>query len=990
MSVIRQANLLSQQRLDLPVLRGLESAVAADFDVLAGMAWAGGQPLVIRGLSASGQSPSSSPALITLTTADAIVFNQHAAVSGSFLWIPPTQAPEILDPLTNGRVTGGWTPNATNYVGLSFNRAPDDSTADLVKFLDLVTLKENGQIVPLAQTLDYTIVISTLPFSSQLDVVPVLRVILDSYGNISAFNDARPMMWRLGSGGDNPNKSNFYSAWSRSEAVNDYSATAFAAGDKSLSSFKGWADAVMTRLLEIGGGENWYSATSDRNATLVNYGAPLSTGEYFTWSSGTGTLRWTGLRLVFGGSTAYSVDITSGTVTGMVSGEVLYVDAPRSSFYAPAWVSGTAYAIGDLVVYGASAYKCTVAGTSTSAMSGTTLNSPVVYGDGVGWQYVGPGIAGGLIPAKTTWDALGTGSVPGTRWVLAWCVNNQIFTRNWRYPVGSTFIAATDSSTGVVQLNRAATNGSAATAPQVISVGGGDINYLDGSFNYGLLLHGSSSYTISTAAASLISFGGALTSSAMIGVSAQAPAVFGLQGSSFALTWATASAYLKTSRCGIAGQSVASGLGGVVGLHGANAVLEAGPAEAGGGVVGYGNDSTNTAGGVFVGGAGSTGARISGGTGNTDAITAVPSGTGYALNASNTPVGNVADLATWSPSDTIGKLAVNRNALAESVRANNTIMNGDFRIAQRKPTGAGQGISTYAFCLDRWGGTSGGVGAYIVYQGASEQLPDGSVVRTGRVSRAESMIAGTASLCQDIDSDLLRTLLGRTVTLSFWARASTLSGSVTVVVDTSTNSSDAGVAENGTGWAGPVTHAVNSTITQGALNAGWAQYSYTFAVGSTVTAMCVRFACAFTMPVFNAGDVYFANVMLTPTSVVPHSFVNVGGCPSADFNACLAYYEKSFDYGITPMAGYTTKWDSIMALTGYSESVHFTVPKRATPTIFNIWSAGTGTAGNATVNGSDKAISTTVLSTKAANFVVGAPAEATAMMFNWEVDAEIR
>ena len=49
MAILRQQNWLGQQRLDTPHLRSVESAVAADFDLLAGKILGGDQALVVRG-----------------------------------------------------------------------------------------------------------------------------------------------------------------------------------------------------------------------------------------------------------------------------------------------------------------------------------------------------------------------------------------------------------------------------------------------------------------------------------------------------------------------------------------------------------------------------------------------------------------------------------------------------------------------------------------------------------------------------------------------------------------------------------------------------------------------------------------------------------------------------------------------------------------------------------------------------------------------------
>ena len=166
MSVLRQANILGQQRLDVPHLRAIESSICADNDVLAGRVMGGGKALVIRGFTLTNISAGTAASAIQLSTADGIIFNMNATEAGTFLWVPADRTAETLNSATNGRVDGSFTAGQVNYVGLDLVRAADDTTSDLVQFLDANSLLENPKNVPLARTLDYRIVITTTPFSS--------------------------------------------------------------------------------------------------------------------------------------------------------------------------------------------------------------------------------------------------------------------------------------------------------------------------------------------------------------------------------------------------------------------------------------------------------------------------------------------------------------------------------------------------------------------------------------------------------------------------------------------------------------------------------------------------------------------------------------------------------------------------------------------------------------------------------------------------------
>lgn len=390
MSVTRQLNVISQMRLDVPHIRLIESGVAGDFDTVVGRGFAGSNGLILRGFTIAGSAGSAANTL-QLVTADGIAINLNASESGSFLWVPASRASELLDGATNGRIEGAFVPSAVNYVGIDFVRELDDSTIDLVKFKDPVTEAESDRLVPLGNVLNYKIIISTSPFSTMANVIPVAKVTVSSTGAATTITDARQLMFRLGSGGDVPDAQSSYS-WPAGRV-----AGAFTGADKSFASQKEWTDSIMTRLWELGGGENWFSATADRNVHMTNYGSPFSNGDYMTFNSGTGAISWQGIRFLIAGSTATINEVAAGSGT-IADGECLYVDLDRTQ------------------------------------------------------DRLDPGDP--LVASIVALANLGAGTVPGSRWVLAWRVGTSLFMRDWRYPVGTTFTPATTTAMGVVKLNQ--------------------------------------------------------------------------------------------------------------------------------------------------------------------------------------------------------------------------------------------------------------------------------------------------------------------------------------------------------------------------------------------------------------------------------------------------------------------------------------------------------------------------------------------------------
>lgn len=467
MSVQRQANLLGQQRLDVPHIRAIESSIAADFDVLAGRAMAGGRPLVVRGFTLANSSVGTASSSVQLATADSILFNLNATEAGTIFWVPADRAVETLNSATNARVDGSFSAGQVNYVGLDLSRTADDSTSDLVQFLDANTLLESPRNVPLARTLDYRIIISTTPFSSAPNIIPVARVTTDSLNQVASVEDARNLMYRLGSGGDFPNQYSSFT-WPTNRVEQDplianlVNVDKFSGGDKDIRSQKDWMDAVMSRLWEVGGGSHWYSQTADRNLKLVGAPSPAvftSTSDNFEYGIEAGVpatglytvnhLHWQGLSILFENSDATGVYYN------------LIADQTTDDVGTPATSVGsiTALEIGDCIYVDID----------------RTTNAT-------------------LVVKKATLQTLGSPAVPGSRVVIAWRTANGVFRRDSQHPINTSYPVATTGAPGSVRLAYAAGTPATPTVAPLNSVN--------------QMILGAGAYLVSANNAALIATGG--------------------------------------------------------------------------------------------------------------------------------------------------------------------------------------------------------------------------------------------------------------------------------------------------------------------------------------------------------------------------------------------------------------------------------------------------------------------------------------------------
>jgi hypothetical protein len=446
MAVGRQLNLQGQWRLDVAHLRSIESAVAYDFDVLAGHILGGKVGYIVNGFtlynSAGGTLIGAAKANTRIATADGSVIHYNGDYNGSILMVPSTRAAES-PALTTG---------AANYIGLNYVRAADASTSDIVQFLNTSVNPpvEVARSTPLAQTLNYTIVVSPNNFTTQgATIVPIAKVTTNGSGIITEVIDARRMYLRLNQGGDATSAAAY--TWG-SRAVENMGT--FTGGDKDFGHERNWKTAMMTRIWEIAGGLQWYSDTTDRNTKLA-YGPVAPTySAIVAYDIG---------DVVIETSTAYYC-IQAGT-------------GKTPSGFPAYWTSFTE-PVDNFVWNGTLLKWCSLTlqfATNTDGTGVATYNK--IKGDPNTGQALSDGQAlyvdairgteGALIvPGIAAMNALGTPTTPGARYILAWRRGSNIYTRDRTYEVGrSTSSVASVANLGSI---RTSTTSSTPTTPYAI------------------------------------------------------------------------------------------------------------------------------------------------------------------------------------------------------------------------------------------------------------------------------------------------------------------------------------------------------------------------------------------------------------------------------------------------------------------------------------------------------------------------------------------
>ncbi|MGE8178926.1 carbohydrate-binding protein CenC [Pseudomonas fluorescens] len=270
----------------------------------------------------------------------------------------------------------------------------------------------------------------------------------------------------------------------------------------------------------------------------------------------------------------------------------------------------------------------------------------------------------------------------------------------------------------------------------------------------------------------------------------------------------------------------------------------------------------------------------------------------------------------------------------------NLLINGNFDIWQRGPTNRGLSIGGYVadrFRCD-WDGTAGINITRQNFAPGQTEVPDEPrfFLRWQQVTSGAG--STTHTIAQAVES--VRTLAGKTATVTFWAKADT-TRQVTV-------SFGQYFGVGGSAY-------VSGTIGTFQFKSSWAKYTATFQVpsmaGKSVGAAGGDYLrLAFELPLNVLQTIDLAHLQLEEGPVsTPFEFRT----PTDELMLCQRYFEKTFSQGDTPggsnsMEG-TLLSTVVQGQTGYSSQPmaqwSFKVEKRSTPSITLYRPAQSGTPG---------------------------------------------
>lgn len=277
MAVLGRLKIAPNQRLDLPDINAFDSYSAGDWlNFMQGLT--GGSPFILRGFDLI------NPATLINNPATQVNVNMTAAAmwwpagsEGSFFVALPDAAADSVSLITS----------ATNYIQARFTlvSGAQDARALWDPGANGGAGGEFTQVVDTEYVL--TVVISVNNTGFDADAVSLATVVVNNSNVVTAITDCRPMLFRLGTGGANPDPlhsflwPNLPLGYSQTDTVTTMTSSGdpnpFQGADKNIQSLKGWMDAVMSRIKDIDGGAKWFVGSGGASGS----GGSLSLAELF-------------------------------------------------------------------------------------------------------------------------------------------------------------------------------------------------------------------------------------------------------------------------------------------------------------------------------------------------------------------------------------------------------------------------------------------------------------------------------------------------------------------------------------------------------------------------------------------------------------------------------------------------------------------------------------------------------------------------------------
>lgn len=342
MAVLQRVSFQPNERLDTPDARAIEAFSLNDWRFfLSG--FFSPESYILTGFEISNYNTIFTVPGFTLTQDDVVLFYSQATTQAAGFYVfagTEQDAPVSLSP------------SATNYVEATLTDT--SGTPDVRAFWD--ESANGGAGGEFTDTVDTVINLQLSVLSNITGFttgnIPLYKVVTNSSGIVTSVTDCRNLFFRLGTGGNSPNPNNSFAYPNLPDAsharletpITATSATAtnapFQGGDKNITDFKQWMDAVMSNIKELKSTPYWYSPLfGGIGMASVYQNAALTILEGGTWTQNPPFLTTTG-SVSNGLNTITGLASTAGIVGGNVQ-IVSGVDIPDSPATTVSTIIGT-------------------------------------------------------------------------------------------------------------------------------------------------------------------------------------------------------------------------------------------------------------------------------------------------------------------------------------------------------------------------------------------------------------------------------------------------------------------------------------------------------------------------------------------------------------------------------------------------------------------------------------------------------------------------
>jgi hypothetical protein len=326
----------SAERLDLPDLLSIDSYSAGDWQYFLKTIVGEDTPYIIKGFDIINPAATIGTQNCSINIADSAMYYPGSG-AGSFYYGLPAGNPNAQPLVPELRK------NATNYLYLVFTTlaTAEDARAFWDPDANGGVGSEFTQEVNTESVIQVQVNVSTGSFPDNTVPIAIVNV---GPSVITSIEDARPLMFRLGTGGVSPNPSARFAWPAIPDAAHERQETPitinspiglnpFQGGDKNLTSLKEWMDAVMTKLAELGGTQYWYEDASAFSIVNIFHDALATTfkskGQYLHSSVTPGQLTYTEDVLILSASDPREYILRAGVIQ-IPNEYVAYLDLIRA------------------------------------------------------------------------------------------------------------------------------------------------------------------------------------------------------------------------------------------------------------------------------------------------------------------------------------------------------------------------------------------------------------------------------------------------------------------------------------------------------------------------------------------------------------------------------------------------------------------------------------------------------------------------------------